>query len=84
MSWFDKPYKGASFDSEILTLIKAAFEAGWHELCSTNAPIAAVRAGTLRNRLAQTILHLAENGERNPNVLKTRAIMSLRATEHLN
>ncbi len=84
MSWFEKPYNGTSFDSQVMALLKDAFEAGWHELCSTNPPIAAVRAAILRDRLARTILHLAEKGERDPGVLRTRAVMSLRATEHLN
>jgi hypothetical protein len=79
-----KPFNGTSFDSESVALIKQAFEAAWHEVCSTNARFSSVRAIALRDRLAQTILHLAENGERNPVVLKCRAVMSLKALEALN
>jgi hypothetical protein len=84
MSWFDKAYNGRSFDAGIVALMKEAFEASWHEVCSTNLPFSTVRAMVLRDRLAQIILHLAEKGERNPAVLKSRAVMSLRATQALN
>ena len=84
MSWSDKSYNGSSFDSESVALIKEAFEAAWHEVCSANTPFPAVRATHLRDRLAQTILHMAEKGERNPTVLKRRAVMSLKALELLS
>jgi hypothetical protein len=84
MSWFDKPFGGASFDSETMALIKDAFEAAWHEIRSSNAVFPAMRADALRDRLGQAILHLAEAGERNPEVLRSRAVMSLKATEGLD
>ena len=84
MSWFEKPYNGSSFNSAAVALMKEAFEAAWHDVCSTNTSFSTVRATALRDRLAQTILHLAEKGERNPAVLKSRAVMSLRASEALN
>jgi hypothetical protein len=84
MSWFEKPYDGSSFDSENMALIKEAFEAAWHEICCTSSPFTAQRTLALRDRLAQTILHLAEKGERKPAVLKTRALMALRASERLS
>jgi hypothetical protein len=47
MSWFDKH---ATFDTESMALIKEAFEAAWHELCSKNDNFTSSRAIALRHR----------------------------------
>jgi len=83
-SCLDKAFNGTCFDSEAMALIKDAFDAAWHEVCSTNAPFSTVRTSIIRDRLAHTILGLAEKGELNPIVLRRRALMSLRASEKLS
>jgi hypothetical protein len=65
-------------------MLKEVFEAAWHDICSTNARFSTVRADVLRERLAATILKLAQEGERTSEVLRRRAILSLKALEGLN
>ena len=73
-----------SFDTHTLCMLQEVFEAAWHDICSSNAVFSTIRADLLRERLAATIMELARNGQRNPEVLRRRAIVSLKALEHLN
>lgn len=76
------PYR--SFDPPTLAALREVFDAAWHDLCSSNASFTHLRADVLRERLANTIMMLAATGERNPAVLRRRALLSLKAMEHLN
>ena len=76
------PY--GSFDPHTLSILQEVFQAAWHDICCSNTAFSAVRAQLLRERLAATIMKLAHEGERRPEVLRRRAILSLKASEHLN
>jgi hypothetical protein len=74
----------ASFDPHTLSILQHVFEAAWHDICSSNTVVSTIRAGLLRERLAATIVKLAQDGESSPEVLRRRAMMSLKALERLN
>jgi hypothetical protein len=76
------PY--GSFDPHTLSFLQEIFETAWHDICCSNTTLSAVRADLLRERLAATIMKLAHEGERSSEVLRRRAILSLKALEHLN
>jgi hypothetical protein len=76
------PY--GSFEPHTLTLLQEVFEAAWHDICCSNAMFSAARTNLLRERLAATIMKLAHEGERSSEVLRRRALLSLKALEHLN
>src|SRR5215207_10084859 len=53
------PY--ASFDPQTLSVLREVFEAAWHDICSSNASFAPIRADLLRERLAANIMTLAKD-----------------------
>ena len=69
------------FEPETLERIRAAFRAGWHELCNAGAlpnPL------MVRNRLAGTIACLAARGISDPMELKDQALRTVTAQASVN
>jgi hypothetical protein len=69
------------FEPEMLERIRAAFQAGWHELCNARAlpnPL------IVRNRLAGTIACLAARGISDPLELKDQALRTVTAQTSVN
>ena len=69
------------FEPETLERIRAAFQAGWHELCNAGAlpnPL------MVRNRLAGTIACLAARGISDPMELKDLALRTVTAQASVN
>ena len=69
------------FEPETLETIRAAFQAGWHELCNAGAlpnPL------MVRNRLAGTIACLAARGISDPMELKDQALRTVTAQASVN
>jgi hypothetical protein len=62
---------GGSYDPETITLLRAALDAAWDTLSADQ------QARTTKSELALRMLKLAAQGERDPTLLRTRAVIEV-------
>jgi hypothetical protein len=63
--------ESGSFDSETVTVLRSVLDDAWETLSPEH------RAGTSKSVLAERILRLAAQGERDPTQLRARAVIGL-------
>jgi hypothetical protein len=66
-----KVAEGAAYDPETITLLRSVLDAAWDALPPEQ------RATTTKSRMASCLLRLAARGERDPMLLRRRAVMDV-------
>jgi len=71
------PFSGNSYDPETLAILTKAFDAAWKTVQAANVGRSEADLITTRKMMALKIMNAANNGERDPERLKSLAVRAV-------